>query len=222
MAQINAGAAAYKPFTLRIYDTVVLGLSNKYIWRCPTKNVLLPFFQANTGHNHMDIGVGTGYFPASITKSHPKILQNITLVDLNPNTLTFAANRINRPDTTCINTDVLRPFTIPAQPRFDSISMILLLHCLSGTTKEKGRVFANVKEHLKDDGVLFGATVLGNGVRHSLVTRHILRLYNQKGIFHNHEDDEDGFMKSLEQEFGRVEGHVVGSVLLFRAWQPKR
>jgi hypothetical protein len=46
-----AGAAIYKPSTLKLYDIVVLKFSNNHAWRCPTKSVLLPFFTQNLTQN---------------------------------------------------------------------------------------------------------------------------------------------------------------------------
>jgi len=62
----NAGSAIYTPILLRsIYDTWVLGISNTYFWKCPTASVLLPFFEMHMSRRHLDVGVGTGYFPSA-------------------------------------------------------------------------------------------------------------------------------------------------------------
>ncbi|MGJ0512633.1 hypothetical protein [Methylocystis sp.] len=38
--QIHAGQAVYTPNMLAIYDVLVLGLSNRWIWKCPTPRLL--------------------------------------------------------------------------------------------------------------------------------------------------------------------------------------
>jgi hypothetical protein len=35
-----AGQTIYNPVTLALYDIVVLGVSNRLIWRCPTPRIL--------------------------------------------------------------------------------------------------------------------------------------------------------------------------------------
>ena len=59
--EIVAGQAFYTDRTLPNYDLRVLTLSNPLIWRCPTSR-LLRFFDTHVSANHLDVGVGTGYF----------------------------------------------------------------------------------------------------------------------------------------------------------------
>ncbi|KAL1962963.1 hypothetical protein VTN77DRAFT_8809 [Rasamsonia byssochlamydoides] len=238
---LTPGAHHYNRLTLSFYDFFVLYFSNSFAWRCPTQSVLLPFFRDNAGPRHMDVGVGTGYFPAAITddssnkkkkKKSEEVKQDwpqkLALVDLNPKCLETAAARIGQPErTVCLLTDVLRPLSSDQQENpaevFDSISLMYLLHCLAGPPGEKQRVFANLKPYLADDhGVLFGATVLGKGVRHNWVGRMLMRVYNRVGVFDNYADGKEEILQALENEFEDVEGHVVGCVLLFRARKPKR
>src|SRR5215204_7263013 len=54
-----AGQAIYNPATLALYNIVVLGISNRLIWRCPTRHILQLYNQHATD-NHLDVGVGTG------------------------------------------------------------------------------------------------------------------------------------------------------------------
>jgi len=42
------------------YDLWVLGFSNTFVWRCPTR-LLLEFYNEHISGNHLDVGVGTGY-----------------------------------------------------------------------------------------------------------------------------------------------------------------
>jgi hypothetical protein len=37
--QVEAGQAVYTNRTLAVYDLVVLGISNRFIWKCPTRRL---------------------------------------------------------------------------------------------------------------------------------------------------------------------------------------
>ena len=69
--QVTAGQAVYSKRVLRIYDFVVLGVSNRFIWKCPTQRLEQHYNQHITA-NHLDVGVGTGYFliAAACRRSH--------------------------------------------------------------------------------------------------------------------------------------------------------
>lgn len=210
-----AGAAVYSPFTLALYDAWVLGISNRYAWRCPTKEVLLPFFRANAGLRHLDIGVGTGYYLANAQLSADT---QITLLDLNPSSLEAARRRIDRPGTRTLQHDVMTP--IPGDELFDSISLFYLLHCLPGPLDAKAAIFGTLKHNLQPGGVLFGATILGDEAGHNGFGRKLMAVYNKKGIFGNRGDTQLGFEAHLRQHFRDVTLKREGKVLLFRAAQP--
>ncbi|MDH0746121.1 class I SAM-dependent methyltransferase [Pseudomonas sp. GD03842] len=210
-----AGAAVYSPLTLALYDAWVLGVSNRFAWRCGTQSVLLPFFRANVRPRHLDIGVGTGYY---LAKAQLSSQTQVTLLDLNPSSLEAAKRRINRPGTRTIQHDVFKP--IPGGERFDSISLFYLLHCLPGPLEAKSAVFAHLKHNLQPGGVLFGATILGDSAGHNGFGRKLMAVYNKKGIFGNREDTEAGFETQLREHFSDVTLRREGCVLLFRAAQP--
>ena len=210
-----AGAAVYSPLTLALYDAWVLGISNRYAWRCPTDEVLLPFFRANTRANHLDIGVGTGYY---LAKANLSPGTQITLMDLNPSSLAAAKRRIGRPGTRTLQHDVMAP--IPNGERFDSISLFYLLHCLPGPLDAKAAIFAHLKHNLAAGGVVFGATILGDEGGHNGFGRKLMAVYNKKGIFGNSHDTQAGFEAHLRTHFSDVTLKREGVVLLFRAAQP--
>lgn len=210
-----AGAAVYSPFILALYDAWVLGISNRYAWRCPTKEVLLPFFRANAGLRHLDIGVGTGYYLANAQLPADT---EITLLDLNPSSLEAARRRIDRPGTRTLQHDVMTP--IPGDELFDSISLFYLLHCLPGPLDAKAAIFGTLKHNLQPGGVLFGATILGDEAGHNGFGRKLMAVYNKKGIFGNRGDTQLGFEAHLRQHFRDVTLKREGKVLLFRAAQP--
>jgi SAM-dependent methyltransferase len=210
-----AGAAVYSPLTLALYDAWVLGISNRYAWRCPTDAVLLPFFRVNVRARHLDIGVGTGYY---LAKAQLPADTQVTLLDLNPSSLEAARRRISRPGTRTLQHDVMQP--IPGGERFDSISLFYLLHCLPGPLDTKAAIFGNLKHNLQPDGVLFGATILGDEAGHNGFGRKLMDVYNKKGIFGNRQDTQAGLEGHLRQHFRDVTLKREGCVLLFRATQP--
>ena len=76
------------------------------------------------------------------------------------------------------------------------MSLTYLLHCLPGTMSEKARVFDHFGSVLSPGAVVFGATLLSGGVRHTRASHALMRLYNNKGIFSNDADSLD----ALRQE----------------------
>src|SRR5690349_6089062 len=99
-------AAAFTKPPLSVYDYAVLGFSNRFVWKCPTKHILA-FYNAHISAPHLDIGVGTGYFLDKCTFPTPD--PDVTLVDLSPHSLDLAAKRIARyHPKTCI-ANVLEP-----------------------------------------------------------------------------------------------------------------
>lgn len=218
MAQdTEKGAAVYSPLVLKIYDAWVLGISNSYAWRCSTRKVLLPFFQQHAGRVHLDVGVGTGFYPA---KAELPASTHIALMDLNPGSLQAAQHRLNRPATELIHHDVMTPLPARMGDAFDAISLFYLLHCLPGTMADKSTVFANLKPYLKRGGVLYGATILGDEANHNGLGRKLMDVYNRKGIFGNRHDTRDGLKQALQQHFAQVSIRVEGTVALFEARQP--
>lgn len=205
------GAAVYNRATLMAYDFWVLGVSNRWAWRCPTA-ALVAHFDRHAGLRHLDIGVGTGYlldhgrFPAGPPK--------VVLADLNPASLAAAAKRISHlhPQTHQVN--VLEPFALPEAP-FDSVSMNYLLHCLPGTLAEKAPALRHAVAQLRSDGTLFGATILGDDAGHNGFGRMLMRAYNARGIFGNRGDTAAGLRAVLDLALRDVELQVIGKVALF-------
>ena len=208
-----AGTAVYTPASLKLYDFLVLWLSNRFLWGCPTRE-LLALYDDNVSGNHLDVGVATGFFLDRCR--FPVAMPRLGLLDLNPTCLEAAARRVARyaPQSYCAN--VLEPIAIDAPP-FQSISITYLLHCLPGPMARKAAAFRYLKPYLAPDGVLFGATILGRGVPHNALGRKVMALYESKGIFGNAEDDEVGLRAALSDQFSEVEVRLRGRVAIFTA-----
>jgi hypothetical protein len=114
----------------------------------------------------------------------------------------------------------MHPSAALAGKRFDSISLFYLLHCLPGSFASKEVVFANLKRHLATDGVLYGATILGDETGHNLLGRTLMKVYNRKGVFGNRADTLDGLRAALAAHFENVSIAVHGKVALFTARYP--
>jgi hypothetical protein len=213
---VEAGQRVYTPLTLRVYDVFVLGFSNRLVWRCPSSE-MLERYERHVGARHLDVGVGTGWFLDRC--SWPVEKPQITLLDLNENSLSAASNRIRRYAPATVQANVLDPVDLGDAP-FDSIGANFLFHCLPGRLEEKAAtVVSHLRPYLASGGVLFGSTILGRGVAHNLLGRRLMRLYNRKRIFSNLEDDQQGLEQGLASELTVVEIDLVGAVALFAGRQ---
>jgi ubiquinone/menaquinone biosynthesis C-methylase UbiE len=214
--QLNteSGASVYSPTILKLYDFAVLGLSNRFVWQCPTKTVLLPFYKKHLGLKHLDVGVGTGFYLArvSLTRSH-----QVSLLDLNENSLRAAAAQVKQAKVRTFMRDVMQPSSEPVDTGYDSISLFYLLHCLPGTMDDKETAIANLKRYLSKDGVLYGATILGDEAAHNPIGRMLLKLYNDKGVFHNMADTFDDPQRMMKRQFQNVQIRRHNKVALFVA-----
>lgn len=209
--QSGRGASIYsKPF-LSIYDYYVLKISNTFIWKCPS-TLILDFYNEHISSQHLDVGVGTGYFldKCKFLKNNP----NIHLIDLNQNTLDVTARRISRYHPIVHQADILKSLELDL-PKFDSIGLSYLLHCLPGDLSTKEVVFKNLKPLLNKNGILFGTTILGVNKNHNYLNKKILNLYNSKCIFSNKNDNIIQLEEILRKNFKSYTIKENGCVAFF-------
>jgi hypothetical protein len=140
-----------------------------------------------------------------------------SLLDLNENSLQAAAAQVKQAKVRTFMRDVMQPSSEPADTGYDSISLFYLLHCLPGTMDDKETAIANLKRYLSKDGVLYGATILGDEAAHNAIGRMLLRLYNDKGVFHNMADTLDDLQRMLRRQFQNVQIRRHNNVALFVA-----
>lgn len=211
MDEVKAGQAVYSKRTLSVYDIVVLGISNSYIWKCPSTR-LEDHYNKNISSNHLDVGVGTGYFldRCRFPVDHPRV----ALMDMNTESLTFAANRIARYRPETYRQNILEKITASIVP-FDSVGVNYLFHCLPGALIDKVAVFDHLIPLMKPGARIFGSTILQGDVPRSWTARRLMAFYNKKGIFSNTRDDLGGLTVSFEKRFDNVVVEVVGCVALF-------
>jgi hypothetical protein len=208
--QVDAGQAVYSPTVLRNYDWMVLGLSNRLLWRCSTAE-LRRLYDRNVSDRHLDVGVGTGYF---LDRARwPVAKPAITLVDLNPNCLTAASRRIRRFAPQTIVANILEP--LPRLEPFRSAGLCYLLHCVPGTMSEKAVAFDHVSAHLAPGARVFGATIVQGTLRRSRIAQAFMDLYNRNGIFSNVTDTLEDLDAELRKRFRDVRVESRGTVALF-------
>lgn len=207
------GAGAYSRAGLHFYDAGVLLFSSRFVWRCPSGRVL-DLYRANVSDNHLDVGVGTGYFLDRVR--FPSPTPRLGLMDLNGNSLTHTARRLIRYRPEMYRADVLAPIA-PDIEAFDSIGLNYLLHCLPGPMASKAAAFDNLRPLLRPGGVIFGGTILRQGLALPPQARALMAAYNALGIFANAQDSLEGLRSELEARFERVEVESRGCVGLFSA-----
>jgi len=213
-ADVHAGQSIYTRWTLNwAYDLFVLSYSNRFAWRCSSHH-LLDNYNRNITANHLDIGVGTGYYLAHCR--YPSRYPRLALMDINENSLKRAGARTRHLAPEIYRRNVLKPIPFE-RASFDSIGMTYLLHCLPGTMAEKSIVFDHVKPLMNPGAVLFGASIMQGDVPITRRARQLLDLYNAKGIFSNSEDSVAALKDALQQRFAESEVEVRGCVALFRA-----
>lgn len=202
----------YSEFLLYIYDGFVLSFCCPFIWGC-SKSKILALYNQNISDNHLDIGVGTGYFlDKCLFKNNQP---NITLLDLSQNCLQTTAKRIARYQPEILLADIFEP--LPIQSKFDSVGLNYLLHCLPGSIYDKAKMFDNLIPHLNPGCRIFGATVLGKDIKLGFIAKKLMSTYNKHDIFCNREDDLIGLQEILNKYFKDVTIQLSGTVALFSA-----
>ncbi|WP_068315045.1 class I SAM-dependent methyltransferase [Polycladidibacter hongkongensis] len=207
-----AGAAVYSSRTLKAYDFIVHGFSNRYLWKVRTAE-LISFYSQNMVGAHLDVGVGSGYF---LEKCAFKALDRLVLMDRNRDCLEFAAERAQGVEPELLQADAFEPVAFEPES-FDSVCLGYLLHCLPGSIADKAVVFDNLLPLLKPGAVLYGATILGKGLTPNWGARKLMALYNEKGVFCNLEDTLDDLQRALDTRFDQVDVKLHGNVALFKA-----
>lgn len=206
------GQAAYTNSLLSKYDRIV-GLSARFLWKCSWQK-LLKLYNKNVSGNHLEIGVGTGYLldKCRFPVKNPRI----ALLDLNPNSLEYTHNRIKRYQAFTHVANVLEPICLETE-QFDSVGFNYVLHCLPGTIATKSVAFKNIKPLMNEGAILFGSTILGEGVKHNYLGQFLMELYNSLGSFNNWCDNVSDLEDALKANFSNYSIQVIGCTAVFTA-----
>jgi SAM-dependent methyltransferase len=207
------GQAFYSPTALAVYDALAYGFNSTLLWRC-RKQRLIELYDDNVSARHLDIGVATGRLLSECRFPVPG--PELTLMDLNPNSLAAASRTLERYAPRTHQANVLQQWGLPAGA-FDTVAMCHLLHCLPGEMAEKGVAFEYAKSVLAPGGVLFGATIFGKGVSLSRPARLMTGLGNFRGVLSNRGDGPEELDAALGAVFPSHRLRIRGAVGLFVA-----
>jgi hypothetical protein len=212
------GFKYYTPQLLAIYDALVLGFTNRLIWRCRSEHIVA-LYDRHVSDRHLDVGPGTGYFLDRCR--FPSRAPRLTLFDANRNCLDHAGARLKRyaPETRLGN--LLEPLPF-ARGAFRSVGISMVLHCIPATMSQKADIISRLAEATEPGGTVFGCTVLHGGVKQNLISARLMRKYNDMGSFSNLNDDAAGLTAALRSCLDDVELKIKGCVALFRGRAPER
>lgn len=210
---LHDATKAYTRPTLKIYDTVIMGLLARFVWRCPTHR-FIDLYDALLSTSHAEIGVGTGY-----CLDHCKAdIGQLALIDLNPNCLDFARKRLERFAPTTHVRNVLDPVYV-SDDLFHSVALGGVLHCLPGSMQDKARVFDNLQPILARDGIVFGYTLVSDTGALGLAAIGARALLNRLRFVNNYSDNSDGLRRELAKRFDNYVVERVGAFAFFIASQ---
>ncbi len=211
--EVKAGQSLYsKPF-LAVYNRAALGFYCRFVWRCRARNIL-ELYNLHVSGNHLDIGVGTGFFLQRCRFPNPE--PRLALMDLNPNSLEVAGRRLARYKPEIYKRNALEPIGFDG-PGFDTVAVTNLLHCLPGTMETKGIVFEHIKPLVNPEGKVFGSTILYHGIRHNPVADLTLEILNRLGFMSNKQDSFEVLKRHLERNFAESHIWTCGYEALFWA-----
>jgi ubiquinone/menaquinone biosynthesis C-methylase UbiE len=209
----HAGQAVYSRRFLAVYDGLVYGFNHPVLWRC-SKARLVRHYDEHVSARHLDIGVGTGALLDAAR--FPVAAPEVTLMDLNPNSLAAAAARIARYEPRTHRANVLEDWRLEPGT-YESVAMTHLLHCLPGPMSAKGVAFEHAHRALTSGGTLFGVTILGRGVDLNPPCRAMLAASNARGIVDNRGDGPAELDAALGSVFLDREIRIRGALALFSA-----
>ena len=212
---VEAGQAIYNKRTLAAYDFWVLGVSNRWVWKCPTGKILRHFNQ-HISANHLDVGVGTGYFMDRCT--FPSNSPRVALMDMNESSLLASEKRIQRYMPSLYQRNILQKIDFDGK-KFESISLNYVLHCLPGDMSYKCSSIDYLLELVVDGGVIFGSTILSSGVPVSGTAKRLMAIYNAQKTFTNVEDSYEKLETQLQKRLKRLSMKTYGCVALFSGYK---
>jgi SAM-dependent methyltransferase len=207
------GQAIYGRAFLPLYDAVVYGFNSPYLWRCSLER-LVAHYDAHLSGRHLDVGVASG--KVLDEARFPTPAPELTLMDLNPNSLRTASARLARYKPRAHQANVLEDWGLPAES-YDSVALTHILHCLPGSIPDKRPAFEGARRALAPGGTFFGATILGPDADHNPLGRATIDLNNRLGVMSNQDDSAAALDAELARHFSSHDLEVVGTVALFSA-----
>jgi 2-polyprenyl-3-methyl-5-hydroxy-6-metoxy-1,4-benzoquinol methylase len=209
--KLRRSQAYFNEFSLFFYDAVLYGVISKFAWGVSIAR-LDEHYRRYLSDNHLEVGVGTGFLlnRAPFVSPRPRV----GLMDLSQACLDKTRRLVAAYGPICYRQNLLEPIAQPIPP-FDSIALNYVMHCVPGSFAEKGIAFAHLAPLLKPGGVLFGSTVLSQGVRKNWLARPFMWLMNALGVFDNRRDNAEELEAALRQHFQIEHFEIVGVTAMF-------
>ena len=208
---VHDAARIYTPPVLAVYDAMVMHVLDRLVWRCPSWR-FTNMYNLLATPRHLEIGVGTGYCLDRTCMDFDRL----ALVDLNPNCLEMAGQRLERYAPTTHVRNVLETFDLDGE-RFNSIALGGVLHCLPGSMREKARVFDNLGAMMRDDCVAFGYCIVSDTGALSPQGRLVRWVLNRLRVINNYGDTSTGLLHALESRFDYANVTRIGAIAFFVA-----
>lgn len=216
--EVAAGHAFYTRRSLAVYDLAILGYFSRLAWRCPARRIV-EHYDRHVSANHLDVGVGTGYFLDRCAFPASPAPLRLALMDVSTSCLEVASKRVARFDPEIIEANVLEPVTYDGA-RFDSVGLNYVLHCLPGDLASKAVAIDHLIALANPGAAVFGATLLHDGVDRNWFARKVMDRNNAHGIFSNTNDTLDGLRSALSERLTDASVEVVGCVGIFAGKVP--
>ena len=196
-----------------MYDIIVNDVNCRYVWKCE-KNHIFNLYKQNISKNHLEIGPGTGYFLKNYSFS------NLTLMDVNEDTLSFSKNQLKAQSKKIQNFhhDIFKQKKYVKD--IDSVGVNYVLHCVDGKLEDKLDRLA--KNLITDrDVIIFGASIIQKEQEKNKITEAELYFLNQMNIFHNQYDYASNAIRYFEKNKIKYNYNVIGNVFLFSFFKKK-
>jgi Methyltransferase domain len=211
--EVAAGHAFYTRRSLAVYDLAILGYFSRVAWRCPAGRIV-DHYNRNVSANHLDVGVGTGYFLDHCQFPTFPDAPRLALMDVSTSCLAVAAERVARFEPEVIEANILEPIAYDGA-RFDSVGLNYVLHCLPGDISSKAVALDHLIALANPGASVFGATLLHEGVERNWFARKVMDRNNSHGIFSNANDSLSELRAALSDRLSDSSVEVVGCVGIF-------
>lgn len=210
-SRVERSQQYFNKISLFFYDLILYGVISKFAWGCSIR-LLDGQYRKYATANHLEVGVGTGFLLNRVV--FPSPAPRVALMDLSPECLEKTRQKVARHAPQAYRQNLLEPVAEQIAP-FDSIAINYVMHCVPGSFQEKGVAFTHLLPLLSDNGVLFGSTVLSQGVQKNILAKPFMGWMNHLGVFNNREDNARDLEAYLRANFSVIEFRVVGVTAIF-------
>ncbi|MES2106345.1 MAG: class I SAM-dependent methyltransferase [Pseudomonadota bacterium] len=209
--KIERSQKYFNKLSLFFYDFILYGIISRYAWGSSIQR-LDAHYKKYIRPNHLEVGVGTGFLldRVAFDSARPRL----ALMDLSQACLEQTRRKLERYAPQTYIQNLLEPVRHEIAP-FDSIGINYVMHCVPGSFREKSIAFSHLMPLLNTHGVLFGTTVLSEGVRKNVLTKPFMWLMNALGVFNNRKDNARDLEHFLKGNFQLLEFEIVGVTAFF-------